>query len=127
MPASPADTGVAAVAHAVVNPLLSDYTTCACAGTTAPAHCTLTYAPPEVVSAFFRSEHVVVDGSHDVWALGVMVYESLTGVQGVSPFKGKQARIRFARAFVTVTATLPPVLGFDLAQQSRTSSSGHRS
>ena len=41
--------------------------------------CTLRYAPPEVVNAFIEDTHVAVHPSVDVWALGVMAFEVLSG------------------------------------------------
>lgn len=39
--------------------------------------CTLAYAPPEVVLAAFANEHISVQPSHDIWAVGVLAYEAI--------------------------------------------------
>ena len=43
------------------------------------AHGTLVYSPPEVILGFESGEKAPVATSHDIWALGVMVFEALTG------------------------------------------------
>ena len=50
-------------------------------GTRAPLAFTLTYAPPEIIRASEAKEaQVVATAAVDVWALGVMAFELLTGV-----------------------------------------------
>ena len=39
----------------------------------------MAYAPPEVVAAYRCEGTVTVAASHDIWALGVMAFEALTG------------------------------------------------
>ena len=41
--------------------------------------CSLAYAPPEVVNAYVDGSFVTVEPSVDVWALGVMAFEVLSG------------------------------------------------
>ena len=58
---------------------IEQHTKKAHAGTRAPARGTLTYAPPEIVRAHLDSADVAVDASHDMWSVGVMAYEAITG------------------------------------------------
>jgi serine/threonine protein kinase len=45
-----------------------------------PLSCSLTYAPPEVIAAFDAGEtHITVTGAADMWSLGVISFELLTG------------------------------------------------
>ena len=52
--------------------------TCTCAGDTTFPCCTILYAPPEVVLAYEARDKAAVAPAHDVWSLGVMVYETIT-------------------------------------------------
>ena len=49
------------------------------AGEVLPVRCTLPYAPPEVVNAYTNSTLVTVEPGADIWALGVMAFEVLSG------------------------------------------------
>jgi serine/threonine protein kinase len=40
--------------------------------------CTLRYAPPEAINAHTAGTNIIVDPSLDMWAIGVIVFESLT-------------------------------------------------
>jgi serine/threonine protein kinase len=60
------------------------------AGEVLPAYCTLVYAPPEVVRAFAERREQAVSAAHDIWALGVMVFEALTQSRAISPYSTKQ-------------------------------------
>ena len=44
-----------------------------------PVRCSLSYAPPEVVTAHFHGKPIAVHPSADIWALGVMAFEVLSG------------------------------------------------
>ena len=48
------------------------------AGEQAWPACSLPYAPPEVVLASWDSAQCVVSPAHDIWALGIIVYEATT-------------------------------------------------
>ena len=49
------------------------------AGAVAHPRCTLLYAPPEVTLALEDEQPIAVDGSHDIWSLGVILYEVISG------------------------------------------------
>lgn len=49
------------------------------AGERRAVSCTLPYAPPEAVNAHFGARDIKVTASLDIWAVGVVVYEALTG------------------------------------------------
>ena len=53
----------------------------AAAGERRAVSCTLPYAPPEAVNAHFGAREIKVSPALDIWAIGVIVYESLTGTQ----------------------------------------------
>ena len=53
--------------------------------------CTLAYASPEVIRAYIDDTHVVVHPSADVWALGVMAFEVLSGRRAVQSSSELQA------------------------------------
>ena len=46
--------------------------------------CTLAYAPPEVVAAYQAGANITVAPAQDIWALGVMAFEALTGGRAVA-------------------------------------------
>lgn len=69
---------------------------CACAGEELSAACTLGYAAPEVVRALAEGRRVEIAGAHDVWALGVMVFEAFTGGPAIAPTSGRQHVIDLA-------------------------------
>jgi serine/threonine protein kinase len=48
------------------------------AGEVLRPRCSLAYAPPEVVLAVEAGRHVTVAPEHDMWALGVIVFECVT-------------------------------------------------
>jgi serine/threonine protein kinase len=54
------------------------------------------YAPPEVVAAFAAQRRVRAEPSHDVWALGVMVFEALTGRSAIDRYSDQEDVIAFA-------------------------------
>jgi serine/threonine protein kinase len=60
-------------------------------------HCTLMYAPPEVVVAFAAKSRIAAEPSHDVWALGVMVVEALTGRSAISRYSSQEDVIALAK------------------------------
>jgi serine/threonine protein kinase len=41
--------------------------------------CTLRYAPPEAINAHTAGAEIVVEPSLDIWAVGVIMFECLTG------------------------------------------------
>ena len=53
------------------------------AGESRPVRCSLAYAPPEVVNAYIEEQHITVHPSADIWALGVMAFEVLSGRRAV--------------------------------------------
>lgn len=56
------------------------------AGADVPIMCSLAYAPPEVVQRIQDGEHKIkADKSADLWALGVIAFELLTGTRVFSP------------------------------------------
>ena len=63
---------------------LLDMGICAPVGLESPPCYTPAYAPPEVIRATRSGETVVVDASHDVWALGVIAYEAITGTRALA-------------------------------------------
>ena len=56
---------------------------CVEAGASRWPQCTLSHAPPEIVAAAWENRFVTVHPSHDVWALGVIAYEAVTGTRAV--------------------------------------------
>ena len=61
-------------------------------GETAYPRCTPRYAPPEVLVAHDAEQRIVVQPSQDVWALGVMVFEAVTGTNA-TPGRIKAATV----------------------------------
>lgn len=60
--------------------MLSDYTAAAPLGDSAPLASALGYSPPEAVQASVAARsHTVVSAAADVWSLGVVAFEVLTG------------------------------------------------
>ena len=51
----------------------------ACIGESAFPRCTPLYAAPEVMQALDHNRDIVVQPSQDIWALGVMAYETIVG------------------------------------------------
>jgi serine/threonine protein kinase len=49
------------------------------AGIQCPVSCTLAYAPPEAINAHSAREALTVGPSLDMWAVGVILYECLSG------------------------------------------------
>eukprot|EP00892_Ulva_mutabilis_P004414 jgi/Ulvmu1/2344/UM013_0192.1 len=59
---------------------LIDFGFAAPLGSTAPMGFTLSYAAPEIIAAWLNQDtHIVATPAADAWALGVMVFELLTG------------------------------------------------
>lgn len=50
--------------------------------------CTLPYAPPEAVNAHFAKTELTVHPSLDIWAVGVVMFEALTGAPAFPRFCG---------------------------------------
>jgi serine/threonine protein kinase len=48
--------------------------------------CSLGYAPPEILRAFACKQPTAAHPSHDIWSLGVVVFEALTDTQAIPPF-----------------------------------------
>jgi Protein kinase domain len=62
------------------------------AGTTCPLTFSLTYAPPETVSAYERGARTATaDAAVDMWALGVIAFELLTGRRAFARGLGRAA------------------------------------
>ena len=61
------------------------------AGAPAPVGCTLPYAPPEVVNAWYSGDTITVQPSHDIWSLGVLAFECITQQQMPLVFGNKDA------------------------------------
>lgn len=53
--------------------------------------CTLPYAPPEAINADRDREDLTVAPSLDIWALGVIVFEALTGQPPFPPCCGSRS------------------------------------
>lgn len=49
------------------------------AGLVAHPRCTLMYAPPEITLALEEEVPIAIAGSHDIWSLGVILYEVISG------------------------------------------------
>lgn len=49
-------------------------------------NCTPSYAPPEVLDAYLKKRSVAVQASQDMWALGVMAYETICGSRAFPHF-----------------------------------------
>jgi len=66
------------------------------AGKTAPLHCSLKYSAPEVVDVLEAGDSkLVVDPATDIWAVGVIAFELLTGevalpLAGLGPAEAEQ-------------------------------------
>ena len=52
--------------------------------------CTPLYAPPEAILAHVAREQLTVTPALDIWALGVIIYECLTGQVTFSRFSGME-------------------------------------
>jgi serine/threonine protein kinase len=50
-----------------------------CAGKQCPVSCKLAYAPPEAIDVHNARAELTVDPSLDMWAVGVILYECLSG------------------------------------------------
>jgi serine/threonine protein kinase len=61
------------------------------------ARCTLAYATPEVVLAWHDKQKVKASEAHDIWALGVMVFEALCQEAAIDPFGGPPLCVRMAQ------------------------------
>jgi serine/threonine protein kinase len=56
------------------------------AGTQATPSCSPTYAPPEVLDAYCEKRSVAVHASQDMWALGVMAFETIARTRAFPHF-----------------------------------------
>jgi serine/threonine protein kinase len=64
------------------------------AGVRAPMFFTLAYAAPELIAAFEAGqESHITEPAVDVWALGVIAFEMLTGESMFEPFAGQDAAL----------------------------------
>jgi eukaryotic-like serine/threonine-protein kinase len=70
---------------------LIDFGCAARTGEPAPVNFTLAYGAPETVRAFVgKAGAVTADPAVDVWALGVMAWELLTGTMAFTMYRGKE-------------------------------------
>jgi serine/threonine protein kinase len=61
------------------------------AGTDVQPLCTLAYAPPEVVMALESRTNITAEPAHDVWALGVIAFESFSRISLLSKLGANRA------------------------------------
>ena len=69
---------------------------CCIAGEEASSQCSLAYAAPEVLQSCAAGMRIPAQPAADIWALGVTVYEALTGTLVFPPFLMKPADIHAA-------------------------------
>jgi serine/threonine protein kinase len=68
------------------------------AGHSVSPHCTISYAAPEVLSAYTRRARVVVHPAQDIWALGVMAYETITRERAFPAYGSSETIMACGRA-----------------------------
>ena len=66
-----------------------------CAGNTEFPRCSMAYAAPELLQAYKEHRNICVDGSTDIWSLGVLAYEAVSG-SGAQRFSGTDEAIERA-------------------------------
>lgn len=59
--------------------------------------CTLPYSPPEAVLAHANGSELLVEPSLDIWAMGVVVYECLTGERAFPRYGGNTGVLACAK------------------------------